>query len=276
MNTKTKAGFMERPFISAGVLLVALFALRFVINFILTLVFPKSMDDNTISIIMYWTVTIVFLAIWIFYRRVRKDYIPTIGLKRGPKTTILVCLPFIVYMLIVLFPAVASGEVSLKQNALMVTLSLSVSAGIVEEIMCRDIPIGNAMRNITSRKQLIKLVLLTSVLFGALHMYNLLAGATVIESLGQSIHAAGFGCVFAAVYLRTGSVVPGMIVHFLHDFVTGLGSGADVNTAVAAEANKAATIGAMSGLALVGILIAMFLLRKSKWEEIKENFGIDE
>lgn len=276
MNTKTKTGFMERPFISAGVLLVALFALRVAFNLILTLVLPKSMDDNTKECIMYWMITIVFLAIWIVYRRVRKDYIPTIGPKRGPKTTISVCLPFIVYMLIVLIPAAVSGEISLKQDALMVTFSLSVSAGIVEEIICRDIPVGNAMRNITSRKQLLKLVLLTSVLFGALHMYNLLAGSSVIEALGQSIHAAGFGCVFAAVYLRTGSVVPGMIVHFLHDFVTGLGSGADVNTAAAAEANKAATIGVMSVLALVGILIAMFLLRKSKWEEIKENFGIVE
>lgn len=55
-------------------------------------------------------------------------------------------------------------------------------------------------------------------MFGSLHFINLAGGQTLEATIQQVIYAFIIGLAFAALYYRTGSIWPGIILHILTDF----------------------------------------------------------
>jgi len=106
----------------------------------------------------------------------------------------------------------------------------ALQPGITEEITDRMLPLAAAMYIIKDRESVVSLLLCTSVLFGLTHAFNLFAGADLGPTIVQIISAGAAGVFMAAVYLRTGSFLPGMLVHFLHDFISFLAYGMGVAT----------------------------------------------
>lgn len=99
---------------------------------------------------------------------------------------------------------------------------------------------------------------------------NIAEGATVFNTIIQIIYALGPGLFFAAIYLRTGSIIIPMICHVAHDTLPLF------QNAGSLFLNKDFTLAQILPncifmVFLVGV--GIFLLRKSTWEEIKNTWA---
>lgn len=68
-------------------------------------------------------------------------------------------------------------------------------------------------------------IILSGVLFGAVHLTNISQGVTVTSAMIQAINAAFLGVIFGAVYARSGNIWLVMTFHALVDFASLMGSG---------------------------------------------------
>ena len=87
--------------------------------------------------------------------------------------------------------------------------------GIWEEVSFRGV-----ITSLNEKKysQNITLVIV-SILFGLFHLTNLLAFMPAIQVIPQVIYAGLLGFVFGYIVIRTNSIIPGIIAHYLIDSV---------------------------------------------------------
>jgi membrane protease YdiL (CAAX protease family) len=85
---------------------------------------------------------------------------------------------------------------------------LSLNAGIGEETVFRGIFFFLIMA-IFPNISIVLVILIVTLLFGILHLYQGLQGI---------IQTALIGALYGCLYLVTGSLIPGMILHFLTDY----------------------------------------------------------
>lgn len=85
-----------------------------------------------------------------------------------------------------------------------------IATGVAEELIFRGL-LFRAM----SRKNVRSAIILTSVLFGAGHIVNLIngSGATLLENLCQVAYAIAIGFLLVAALIRSKSLIPCMITH---------------------------------------------------------------
>ena len=92
---------------------------------------------------------------------------------------------------------------------------LMLIPGIWEEVSFRGVITSlnekKYSRNIT--------LLIVSVLFGLFHLTNLLAGMSAILVIPQVFYAGLLGFIFGYMVIRTNSLIPGIIAHYLIDSV---------------------------------------------------------
>lgn len=118
------------------------------------------------------------------------------------------------YIVSFLSMAVALGLPSLKVT-LMVLIS-TFFVGLSEETMFR----GIMFQALRSRLALWPSIILTSVLFGSVHILNAFTTGEVLNSLLQAFTATLSGFAFIALLVRTGSIWPSIVYHALWDFGT--------------------------------------------------------
>ena len=88
--------------------------------------------------------------------------------------------------------------------------------GFSEELMLR----GAVLQGFRHTMSIWPAVLLTSVVFGAMHSFNVFVTGDLKQALIQSSAAFLSGIMFIALRLRTGSLWPPIIVHAIWDFAT--------------------------------------------------------
>ncbi|QBO35977.1 CPBP family intramembrane metalloprotease [Periweissella cryptocerci] len=110
----------------------------------------------------------------------------------------------------------------------------ALTAGIFEEVIFRGgvlYILLKAFRWLTNPPLCAALV--SSLIFGCAHLENLFfTTQSLTATLQQVFSAAILGLVCAIIYLRTGSLIYPMILHFLNDFVSFLSTNDLNNTSV--------------------------------------------
>ena len=155
-------------------------------------------------------------------------------------------------------------------NSVLWVLSLSFAAGVTEELIFRSLTLANLMRVWHTRGRMMAGVLITSMVFGLVHLSNIsLAGAELWNTVVQAGSAVCFGIFISAVYLRCGSILPCMFYHFYHDVLSMLFM---KMTEAGGIAEKFTSFSLAENLIFDVILLiwGLYLLRKSKYEEIRE------
>ncbi len=151
------------------------------------------------------------------------------------------------------------------------TFLISLCAGVYEETTFRAIPMSILMKNKPTGKRIILAVIITSFIFGAVHMSNIGAGEIFGIALYQSFQAMIIGALFAAFYLRTGSIALSMTYHFMHNMVSSMlpvqSTGAMLQQTV-----KPATLILDIVIMACEIAATIYLLRPSDMEEIKATW----
>lgn len=111
-------------------------------------------------------------------------------------------------------------------------LDIGLLAGLSEELMFRGIILGFLLKLMTnksdSRWRVMLCLTISSLLFGGLHYVNLsmqsFSGTTY-----QVINAAAFGMILGALYIKSGTIIVPMALHFISDFLFGIIGGLPKN-----------------------------------------------
>ena len=104
-------------------------------------------------------------------------------------------------------------------------LILALSVGIFEEALFRGVLLQGLLRKMGGTKNgLWGAVLLSAIIFGALHVINYILGGSydlvgIIQTIGKSLQAGIFGLLLAAIYLKTHNFWAIAVVHMINDFV---------------------------------------------------------
>lgn len=148
-------------------------------------------------------------------------------------------------------------------NALLFTINMLL-VGANEEIWMRSFILNGLVNKYgKDRKNAWKAIVVSALIFGAVHLPNI-AFVPPVTLAVQVINAAAGGVLFGVMYLRSGNIWAGILVHALVDwlglFVANCFVGATSVIAMEMTLGQGAMIAAMG--ALPPVLISVFLMRK--------------
>ncbi len=114
-----------------------------------------------------------------------------------------------------------------------------------------------------------KAVIVSGLIFGLVHLLNIVSGVDPLRVLIQVASACAIGMYFTAVYFRGGSIWALVLIHCLTD------AGGLFRSAFTTAASK---VGEISNLSVTGLImipvylgVTVFLLRKKKMDAVLEN-----
>ncbi len=190
------------------------------------------------------------------------------GFTRGiNRRGLVVCImPIVLIVLPVLcgLPALAG---SASVSMLVITAILVLLIGFVEEGLCRGLLLRSLLPG-----GIWTSVLLSSVLFAGMHLFNLLSGFPWSYVAGQLLLAFGSGVLFAAVRLRTRSIWPSLLLHAAHDFPGLLLLTINPKLALSAPLNLVLIVN--GAFCAFFILNAIVLLRPTQLRMLRIDYGL--
>lgn len=142
--------------------------------------------------------------------------------------------------------------------------------GWTEEIVFRGVILNMFLDSFSKTKRgILGAILLNGVLFGALHMSNVLSGVKLESAIVQSITAGLLGVILAAVYARTRSIWYVICAHAAVDFAGLMASGI---FGIGTEIDGINDISWTNLISVPVLIIPIFvLLRKSKLAEMEQR-----
>ena len=181
----------------------------------------------------YQILTVFILVPFVLHlpqgKRTFKQYLDDIGLSRVHPFIRLVLLGLSCYVILALSQVAASFVYRLSEglpiNGVFIrqvfdpsrdlppgSLSLLVSIpSIFEEVAFRGIVLTVFLSKYSERKSII----FSSLGFGLMHLLNLLNGSDLVWTIGQVVWAFIMGLFYGYAFVRTQSLLPPMIVHYL-------------------------------------------------------------
>jgi membrane protease YdiL (CAAX protease family) len=183
--------------------------------------------------IAYHVLTVFVLVPFVLHlpngKRTFKQYLEDIGLSRFDLFIPLILLGLSCY-LILAFSQVTGTFIFRSTERFPITLgfikqvldlswdlppkstSLLVSIpSVFEEMTFRGVLLTVFLQRYSSRKSII----FSSIAFGLIHALNLVMGGELIWVLGQVVWAFSIGLFYGYVFVKTRSLLPSMIVHYL-------------------------------------------------------------
>lgn len=146
------------------------------------------------------------------------------------------------------------------QAILFVALNAAF-VGFSEELMFR----GFLLRGASETGRFWFTFILRTVLFGAVHLANIFITGEVLTVTIQAVSASCSGVLLLAIRLRTGSLYPMILVHWMWDFAVTIVSLALAANAVAAAGVIPQVVGGLLLLApIISLILGLYLLRKGR------------
>ncbi|MGN8734819.1 lysostaphin resistance A-like protein [Fusicatenibacter saccharivorans] len=156
-----------------------------------------------------WGLVIITLANSI----IRYKGISKLGFRSAEKGAAKRMLYFSPLLLIALSPFTAGINFNGGAALILANLFLTLGIGMAEEIFFRGIICG-----LWLERGVGKAMIISSVLFGFSHLLNIAGGAELGETVLQICFALIYGMVFALIFAESGSLLPCVLLHALHDF----------------------------------------------------------
>lgn len=147
-----------------------------------------------------------------------------------------------------------------------------LSIGIAEEFLCRGwIQNEFIERFAQTRKQVIVSIILSALIFGGMHITNVLYGQTLFDTLIQIAQATSVGVLLGAIYYRTKNIWSVVFLHAFYDFSIILGETTLIKDCTSlTPSTPVALYSIFSSILIISfyVLSSMILLRKSKVNEV--------
>ncbi len=150
----------------------------------------------------------LLLLIYLFYT---KSY-GTAGLMKKPSWTWLYIYPILLIGTLQ-FGLISSGEYANLSDYQWIFFN-TLFVGISEELMFRGIILSALVR----KHSFIESAVIMSLAFGTVHILNIAITGEVLGSIIQAFFATFSGIIFLAIRVKTNSIYPAIILHWLFDF----------------------------------------------------------
>ena len=183
------------------------------------------------------------------------------------KGTFLVCLPFIVYG--VVFSIIQLIQFNFYFSPTLKDALMALTAGFSEEVFFRVAIIPIAMGFLKSKKRIWTIPLVTALIFGVSHIFNISSGATTVNAVVQVVSSAMFGFYFGALFVCTGSALPGIIMHSVYDFV-GFAGDPTLNSGIMVSTLSVGEIVYNLAITLLLPICGIIMLKKTGCEKIEQ------
>ncbi|MFX0064122.1 MAG: lysostaphin resistance A-like protein [Candidatus Hermodarchaeota archaeon] len=151
-----------------------------------------------------------------------REYLDNIRLTRVrpfPFTFLLgVIVSLVILVWFIVFVVFTTGSANFRFDYLfppMATLLFALIPGIFEEIAAR----GVGLRLLQTKYDNQMAIILSSALFGLAHLFNVLFGASLQDTIPQVGFTFLLGLIFGYIFGKTDSLLPGIILHYLVDSV---------------------------------------------------------
>ncbi|HSG44698.1 MAG TPA: CPBP family intramembrane glutamic endopeptidase [Anaerolineales bacterium] len=155
-----------------------------------------------------------------------------------------------------------SGDLPPESASLFISIP-----SMFEEVGSRGIVLTVFLSKYSERKSII----FSSLSFGLLHLLNLLNGADVVWTLGQVVWAYIIGLFYGYVFVRTRSLLPSMIVHYLGNvFIGSLTGYMQASASIATQILYGVTFSL--GIVPVTLMILWTKFFTSKWLNVDSNY----
>ncbi len=158
---------------------------------------------------------------------------------------------------------------------LLFTLNMFM-VGVNEEITMRSLVLNNLLRQENDTYQgTIKAIFLSAAIFGAIHIPNIFF-VPPVDLLVQVVNAAAAGVLFGAIYVRSGNIWSTIIIHMLVDWLAFFFE----QCFYGGSSILGMELNLLQGCLLIlagstpPLLVAMFLLRKSKINLRSDSFAV--
>ena len=102
---------------------------------------------------------------------------------------------------------------------------MALMAGICEETAFRALPVSLMLRYWNREDKILNVMWVSAVCFALSHALNAAAGASALMTVYQVFCCLGAGAFFAALFIRTGSILPCMLLHFMQDLLGSMDEG---------------------------------------------------
>ena len=130
----------------------------------------------------------------------------------------LMMIPFFIFVVLsVLSFLIFHGTIDFDPSLKAVLMGLS--AGFGEESMFRIFALAIVMRFLKKENRVLTATIVLSVVFGLSHIGNIQQGADPGMTVAQVFTSLFMGLFFAAIYLRSGSVILPIFAHAFYDWV---------------------------------------------------------
>lgn len=139
--------------------------------------------------------------------------------------TLPITIPVVITVLLNLFTSSSLNLLSNKMTIIEILIAVfwsligAICVGFYEEITLRS-GLFNLLMNIFNTNKLCILIssILSSLIFGLLHLLNLSGGAPILATLGQVIYATAMGFFLAVTYLKMQSILVPITIHAVIDW----------------------------------------------------------
>lgn len=195
------------------------------------------------------------------------------GLGKG----LLLGLPMILFILFLTYTWVGqlilgNTTVSVSGGKIVLLVITALMVGISEELLIRGILINGLIDydGKVTVSTIRKAIIISSAVFGALHIFNVFTGVTFLAAFIQALNAALMGIFFGTLYIRSGkNLWPCILIHALWDLIGFINSGMLVGAGTDDVINQA-NWGALEP-SIIFVAFAIFYLRKKKLVELIEK-----
>lgn len=190
--------------------------------------------------------------------------------KASFKDSLKFCLPVVILSLLV-FLANSTELIgsSLNINNLLSLIVYATLIGLFEEIFFRGIIENELLDKFSSnKKEVLTSIIISGVIFGAVHLTNLLMGQDLLTTLMQFVQTTAIGILFGTIYYKTKNIWALAFMHGFYDFavflsetnlVTSCGYVENVPTSLTIFSLVSSLI-----LSLIYLLYSAYLFKDSK------------
>jgi uncharacterized protein len=203
-----------RPSLLVGLAAVVAYAALVAIDDVLPGGGDGDIDDPTLAFLRTHVLPISIIAVLLMLFVRWSGWGPAVWRESPQRRVPRWWLAFPVLYAVVVAGNLSTADWSAAPTFLLVSLIGMLLVGFTEELGLRGILLTGARGSVPELAALA----ISSVVFGALHLLNLLHGASPASTGLQVLVAAGFGVVFYAIRRATGLLWPAMLLHGIDDF----------------------------------------------------------
>ena len=192
------------------------------IFFILFECFLVAAGVSKCGIIADSCIRIVFgMIALLLMRKIYEEKFSKLFTAKITKETLLYCIPFFLYLAVQFLYFPISGHLTTAYTSYFLLACVQqLATGFWEEAASKGLVMsGMLLKWKNTIKGRIGMVFVTGVLFGALHILNVLINHDIIGCLWNALYASAFGVFLAAVYLHSESITLCMVLHAVWDIV---------------------------------------------------------